>query len=164
MYEQGAVWALKLISPLIRAYHTVRSVQAQWRRKLIFSQKAHSGWAANEGYGERVVHLDARFTVAHQDRDIGVVVARVQVRRGAFTFWRHLEDCDFCDVAEERVTPFSPGVVIAPRTAPLMVVKHPFRVATLPPPRTKMLSFQIVVTDQFDGRHRKRVRLRKFGA
>jgi hypothetical protein len=60
MYGQGVVWGLKLIAPLIRAYHAWQSLQAKWRRKLIFVQKAHSGWVANEGYGppSRPVHGD----------------------------------------------------------------------------------------------------------
>jgi hypothetical protein len=76
--------------------------------------------------------------------------------------WRGLEDCFFCDIAGERVSPFSPGVVIEPRTAPLMEVRHPFHVVKLPRPRTKVLSFRFVVTDQFDNRHSKHVRLRRF--
>lgn len=163
MYGQGAVWGLKLIAPLIRAYHAWQSLQAKWRRKLIFVRKAHSGWVANEGYGQRVVHLHAPFTVTHQERDAGVLVGRVQVRRGAFAFWRDLEDCDFCDIGGERVMPISPGVVIKPRMASLMEVRHPFRVETLPSRRTKRLSFLIVATDQFDNRHCKRVRLPRLG-
>lgn len=90
-------------------------------------------------------------------------VNRVQVRRRAFVFRRHLEDCYFCLVGGEPITPHLPGAVIPPRMAPLMELQHPFRVANIPRARNKMLSFEIVVTDQFDKRHYKRVRLPRFG-
>jgi hypothetical protein len=72
-----------------------------------------------------------------------------------------LEDCYFCDVGDDRVGPFSPGAKIEPRTTALMQINHPCVVERLPRPRAKMLSFRIVLTDQFDKTHSKRIRVGK---
>ncbi len=90
-----------------------------------------------------------------------MIVVRVRVGRGAFAYGPALQDCHFCDIGDERVGPFSPGVKIYPRTTATMQVNHPFNVDKLP--RTKMISGRIVVTDQFNRTLGKRIRLGKFG-
>jgi hypothetical protein len=45
----------------------------------------------------------------------------------------------------------------------LLEITHPFEVRTRPPPRTKRIWFRIVVTDQFNRKHGKRVILGNFG-
>lgn len=76
MFEQAAAWVVDRIPALIRAVRAFRSPRHKQppEPKLIFAQKALSGWVANVApHGERVVHLRAQFTVTHQDPDVGVL-------------------------------------------------------------------------------------------
>jgi hypothetical protein len=162
VYEQLAIWGLKLFSPLIQAIRALRSLFPKRRPKLIFAEKSVSSWNAGEADGRRVLHLHALLAVTNDCQQDGLAVVRTQVRRGAFAFWHQMEDCYFCDIGDDRVSPISAGVVITPRTTAAMVVRHPFfDIVKLPRPRTRWLSFRITATDQFNRRHNKRLWARK---
>jgi hypothetical protein len=85
-----------------------------------------------------------------------VVPARVQVGLGRFAYLRALQDCHSCIIGGKYVSYYL-DIKIEPRTATIMEITHPFGVKRLP--RARTLSFWIVVTDQFDRRHYRRVRL-----
>jgi hypothetical protein len=155
-----SLFGLKFGTALINAYRALRNRLPKRRPKLIFAEKAQSSWGVGEDGTRRVVHLRALLSVTHDSRQDGVLVVRVEVRQGAFALWRRPQDCNFCDIGGERVGLVSP--LIPPRTATTMQIAHPFLVEALPHPRTRVLSFWIAATDQFDYRHSKRVRSRKF--
>jgi hypothetical protein len=156
---QIASWGLRCIAPAINAYR-------RWRRKPSFVERFGSGWSTGEDGQRHILTLLCSLTVTNESRRDGLIIVRVQARRGRwFAFWHRLQDSHFCDIGEERVgIPGSPGVLIPPHTSMPMQFPQPLVIKTLPRPRTKMLSFRIVATDQFGDRHSKQLRLRRFNA
>ena len=79
-----------------------------------------------------------------------MVVVRVQIGRTGFGHKRALQHCHFCDIAGERVSILSPGVLVAPRTTATMQITHPFEVDYLPDEHVRTLSFRVIATDQLN--------------
>ena len=153
----------RLIGPMVGFLRWLRSLIGGRQRKLIFVERSLSGWSVGTAGEQTIVTMISQLAVSNPNQRDALIVVRVRVSRGPFPYWRALQDCDFCDIADERVNPItSAGVRIAPRTTATMRVQHPFEVNKAPRPRTRLMSFRIVVTDQFNRTHRKRVRLRTF--
>jgi hypothetical protein len=155
----GAAW-LKLIGPAIQAIRSLRSIGMR-RRHLIFAQRTFSAWGPARAGEQQIIAIPSQFAVTNQHPRDGIVVVRARVGRGMFAYGQSLQECNFCVIGGERVDPFSPGVMIEPRTTSLMQLNHPFEVDKLP--RTKWIWVRIVLTDQLNRRHSKRARLRRAG-
>jgi hypothetical protein len=134
------------------------------RRKLIFVERAMSGWSLGQAAEKIVIHLRSNLIATNPGKKDGLVVARVQIDQPRFLRRSPPQECHFCDVAGERVSPLSPGVLIPPRTATMVQIAHPFEVRRPPSSRFDTLSFRVIATDQLNHRHIKRIKLRKFGS
>jgi hypothetical protein len=153
----------RLVSTAFRVVRECLAVLPKRQRKLAFVERALSGWSAGQTDGRWIIHLRAQLTVTNPNHRDGVVVVRVQIGRAGLLRNSVLQDCFFCDIAGERVLPIlSPGALVGPHTTATMQFTHPFQVDT--PPRAKVgsLPFRIVVTDQLNRRHSKRIKLGSF--
>jgi hypothetical protein len=163
-FSDAVLW----LKPLVSALRAVRGISFHFgirHWKLVFVERPFSGWNPGSARlaGKWIVSLRMEFTVTNRsDRD-GVVVVRVQIGRTGFGHKRALQDCHFCDIAGERVSPSSPGVLISPHTSATMQLTHPFEVDSSPPAGTNVLRFRVIVTDQLKRRHIKRIKLQRFG-
>lgn len=158
----GSLWPQLLVAAL----RLVRSVLvfARGRRcpKLVFVERAISGWKSAELEGKWVISLHSELAVTNPSDREGVVVVRVQIGRTGLTHSRMLQDCHWCYIAGERVSPSVAGVLIDRRTTATMQITHPFGVNRPPNDKTGTFSFRVTVTDQLGRRHTKRVKLQKF--
>jgi hypothetical protein len=134
-----------------------RRLPSQGRHEgLVLVERPLSGWVSGSTGAEQVVHFRSELVVTNLDQQDAVIIVRVRVGRGAFAYGRALQDCFFVDIGGEPVVPFTPGVKIEPRTTATMRIQHPFKVDVLP--RTRTLMFRIVMTDQFNRTHSRRLR------
>ena len=99
----------------------MRSFVRVRRRKLVFVERALSGWGSRQTGEQRIITLRSHFAVTNRNQQDAVIIVRVRVGLG-FAFGRALRDCDFCDIGDERVGPLSRGVKIDPRTTALIQV------------------------------------------
>jgi len=162
IFPDGSLW-LKLFMPALRMVRGLLSLVLGRRRwKLVFVERPFSGWSSGQLAGKWIVSLRSELAVTNQSDQDGVVVVRVQIGRTGLAHRRILQDCHFCDIAGERVSPLSPGVLISPRTTATMQLTHPFESDRPPGERAKTLSFRVIITDQLNRRHAKRIKLQRF--
>jgi hypothetical protein len=109
-----------------------------------------------------IISLRAHLVVTNPGDRAGVIVVRAQIGRAGWTLNRTLQECHFCDVAGERVSPRSPGALIGSRTTAMMQISQPFEVEQLPTEKRKNFEFHVVLTDQLGCRHTKRMKLHRF--
>jgi hypothetical protein len=163
VFPDGSLW-LKLFMPALRVVRGMLSFFPGKRRwKLVFVERSFSGWISGQLAGKWMVNLRSELTVTNPSDTDGVVVVRVQIGRAGLALARTLRDCHFCDIAGERVSTLSPGVLLSPRTTATMQITHPFEVDPPPPDRTKALSFRVIARDQLNRRHIKRIKLQRLG-
>ncbi len=153
-------WA-KLVRSVLRIFRTFL-MRRRWR--LVFVERSFSGWTSGQIGEKWIITLRSHLTVTNPNDRSGVIVVRVQVGRTGLLNRRALQDCHFCDIAGERVSPLSPGVLVEARTTAMMEITHPFERTKRPGERTKTLSFRVIATDQFNRRHIKRIKVQRFGA
>ncbi len=152
----------KCLVPVYRILRSTLTILPRRRSKLIFVERPLSGWNSAEFAGKSILNLRSELAVTNpSDRD-GAVIVRVQIGRSRFAHRRTLQDCHFCDIAGERVSPLSPGVLIAPRTTATMQITQPFEIDEPPDEHVRTLAFRVIATDQLGRRHTKRVKLQRF--
>jgi hypothetical protein len=154
-------WGKSLV-PAFRILRSVLAVLLRRRSNLVFVQRPFSGWNFSQPGEKSIVNLRSELTVTNPNDHDGVVVVRVQIGRAGFARRRALQDCHWCDIAGERVSTLSAGVLIAPRTTATMQITHPFEVDQLPDERVRTLSFRVIVTDQLNRCHTRRIKLQRF--
>jgi len=159
---EGWFWA-KLVAPALRIFRAFLILFLGRRRwKLVFVERTLSKWTSGRVGEKPIIHLRNQLAVTNPSDQDGVVVVRVQIGRAGFGSRRTLQDCHFCDIAGERVCPLTPGVLIKARTTATMQITHPLEVNDPPAGDVTTLSFRIIVTDQLNRRHSKRIRLDRF--
>jgi hypothetical protein len=152
----------KSLVPAFRILRRILTVLPRRLPKLVFVQRPFSGWNSSQLGGKSIVNLRSELTVTNPSDHDGVVVVRVQIGRAGFARRRALQDCHWCDIAGERVSTLSPGVLITPRTTATMQITHPFEVDQLPDEHVRALSFRVIATDQLNRCHTRRIKLQRF--
>jgi hypothetical protein len=156
IFPDSSLWPKLIVSALRLIRGFLIFVIGRRHRKLVFVERPLSGWNSARLAEKWIVNLCSELTVANpSDRD-GVVLARVQIGRAGLAHGRILQDCHFCDIAGERVSTLSPGVLISPHTTATMQITHPFEVDRPPGDRVGTLSFRVIATDQLNRRHTTR--------
>jgi len=134
------------------------------RRQVVFVlRQLYSGWTVGADGNQAILHVRAVFGLTNTSNDMCLIAQGVRLRQAGLRYLRNWQDCAFWDLGGEHVGPSSPGAPLDRRTTAIFQLQHPFRVHKSPPDRTERLSFNIIVLDQLNRRHRVRVRLRRFG-
>jgi hypothetical protein len=134
------------------------------RLRLVLAERILSGWTPGNLGQKSIIHLRTEIAVTNPSDQVGVIVVRAQIGRIGFTLGRALQDCYFCDIAGERVWAVTPGVLITERTTAAMQIIHPFETKKWSAERAGPVWFRVVLTDQFNRRHTKRLRFERFAA
>jgi hypothetical protein len=151
----------KSVAPAFRILRSILTVLPPGRTRLVFVERPFSGWNLAQLAEKSIVYLRSELTVTNPSNHDGVVVVRVQIGRAGFACRRALQDCHWCDIAGERVSTLSPGVLISPRTTATMQITHPFEVRQVPCEHVRTLSFRVIATDQLNRSHARRIKLQR---
>jgi hypothetical protein len=158
----GSLWPKLLVAALRLVRGVVVFARGKRRQKLVFVERPISGWKSVELEGKWIISLHSELAVTNPSEREGVVVVRVQIGRAGFIHRRTLQDCHWCYIAGEHLSPSVPGVLINSRTTATMQITHPFGVNRQPNEGIEAFSFRVTVTDQLGRRHATRIKLQRF--
>ena len=138
-------------------------VRRRGRGKLVFvEQPMFSGWGSAQDPKGHVIQVRLHMTVTNDGEDMGLIVARVCLRRSGLTRMRDWQECFSCQIGEDHLMPGSAGLFLEPLTSAPMMISHIHRVPS-PPSHKRPIRFLVCAQDESRRWHRARVKLKHFG-